>query len=684
MTEMSTSNGYINYQKMLSQMSEGMAGLSEVCGALTLDDHMRALNNNRERMQNRIFSVGIMGEFRRGKSTVINALLGKDIVPSDIVPTSATLNYIRWDAASRAEIHFKDGQTQQVPVDDLAKYVTKITAEYERTAESVDNAVVYYPCPFCQNGVEIVDTPGLNDDEHMTRISEEVIPKLDAIIMVLVPDSPFSISEADFVRSKVMSSDLGRIIFVLNKIDQVSERNRPRLIASIKEKITKTVLEKQDSMYGVDSVEYEDAKQKLAGIRLYPLSAYDALEGKLQGDADMVAKSGILEFEAVLEKMLTEERGMLELVSPVNSVLSIAAEAKATIGMRRDALELQFSEFEVIQKESMEKLQAQRELKRKEVNALKGRATNLYSELLPEVTAAYDNIEAEVLAFVDKVAITQDDVKNERIAEQTGKNISAAIDICMKRCLAESTEKLTVAIQNRIGDEMVDLQEFVHAFSAEMDGIQNSISPNMTKKKADWVAIGADVASTYMLGGFGMGGVIAGWKANGLPGALVGGGVGALASLSAMTALVMLGMPIALPLFVVGGIASMFGGKAAVNLAFKKKLQQKKISELRSALSQNVQTAISDMRKSHALEGWMKDTSASAYAALADMLDREVEAQLHGLESTLTQTKLDLQKNRQERDKLLADMAVLEKKLDTVRETITPVKKRLAQALEME
>jgi ribosome biogenesis GTPase A len=127
-----------------------------------------------------------MGEFRRGKSTVINALLGKEIVPSDIVPTSATLNYIRWGMEPGAQVNYKDGTHEAVSVEDLPKYITKIEEEYERVAETVDNAVVYYPCPFCKNGVEIVDTPGLNDDERMTKISEEVIPKLDAIIMVLV------------------------------------------------------------------------------------------------------------------------------------------------------------------------------------------------------------------------------------------------------------------------------------------------------------------------------------------------------------------------------------------------------------------------------------------------------------------------------------------------------------------
>ena len=99
--------------------------------------------------------------------------------------------------------------------------MTKLDEEKEAQAAKVEEAVVYYPCKFCQNGVDIVDTPGLNDDERMTRITEEIIPKLDVVIMVLVPDNPFSISEADFVLNKLMTSDLGRLLFLVNKIDTV-------------------------------------------------------------------------------------------------------------------------------------------------------------------------------------------------------------------------------------------------------------------------------------------------------------------------------------------------------------------------------------------------------------------------------------------------------------------------------
>lgn len=98
-------NGYINYQAMISKVNTGVENLKNVCGKLDLQEHAKALEEVGSRLQNHVFRVGIMGEFKRGKSTVINALLGQEVVPADILPCSATLNRIVWDAEPHAQIN---------------------------------------------------------------------------------------------------------------------------------------------------------------------------------------------------------------------------------------------------------------------------------------------------------------------------------------------------------------------------------------------------------------------------------------------------------------------------------------------------------------------------------------------------------------------------------------------------
>lgn len=681
-----STNSYINYQTMLSQVNESMSGLRGVCGELGLDEYGASLRESQEHMKNRVFSVGIMGEFRRGKSTVINALLGRSIVPSDIVPTSATLNYIRWDAAPRADIEFKDGTHKEVGVDELSQYITKITKDSEAMAATVEKSVVYYPCPFCQNGVEIVDTPGLNDDERMTAISEQVVPSLDAIIMVLVPDSPFSMSEADFVRNKVMTSDLGRIIFVLNKIDNIRAKDRPKLIAHIKDAIESSVLEKMETMYGTDSAEYQEAKAKIGGIRLYPISARDALDGKLDNDPELLEGSGMPAFEEALSRLLTEERGMLELISPVNSVLSIAKEAEKAIHMRTDSLQLEAAEFESIQQEAMEKIRQGRDQKKAEVAAVKNRASSLYHDLLPQVYDAYPAIEEQLQSYVDEFPISNADVKNDKATEATAERFTKGAEAEAMSLLSAYTEKIMVEIQNRVGDEMIELSRFMRELSDDLAQTQVKLTRQSSSGAFEWGVVAVDTL-TNCVGLFGIGGILTGWKEHGLPGALVGGGVGFVAGYGAMTALATAGVAaglaattIFLPMVLVGGIVSAFAGKGAVKMLFGGN-KDKEIAALRSELRKYVARYIDELRKSRPLETWLSDTTNSTYKAIAEQLDQDVEATLLSMERNLTQIKLDLQKNASEREKLLGDMDKLNKSLLNVCENIKPVKEKLAAAL---
>ena len=176
--ETSAQQSYTSYHKMVHQTLESISSLAKICEELDMIQSKNALENSAEKLRDKTFSVGIMGEFKRGKSTVINALLGQNIIPSDILPTSATLNYVRWATKKGAVINFKDGRSIIIDVNDIINYVTKLTEESASVAATVEDAVVYYPCPFCQNGVQIVDTPGLNDEESMTQI-------VDACFLVL-------------------------------------------------------------------------------------------------------------------------------------------------------------------------------------------------------------------------------------------------------------------------------------------------------------------------------------------------------------------------------------------------------------------------------------------------------------------------------------------------------------------
>ncbi len=678
-------NKYLNYQGMVSTVTTGIAQLDGVCRHISMDAQADELKDAGNRLKNHIFSVGIMGEFRRGKSTVINALLGQEIVPSDIVPTSATLNYVRWDTQKRAEIKFKDGSVKEISVDELSKYVTKITKESEEISATVEDATVFYPCPFCQNGVQIVDTPGLNDDERMTSISENVIPTLDAIIMVLVPDSPFSQSEAEFVRTKLMASDLGKLIFVVNKMDIVRPRDRERLLLSIKEKIETSVLEKMALIYGEDSDEYKNAKEKIGDIKILPISAMQALDGKLDNDLDLLEQSGYLEFEKLLSKMLTEERGVIQLLPPVNKIMSVSKEALETLKTRKEALNIDAEEFAQIQQEAIETINDTRAKKKDEISRLKVKGKNLYAELLPDIDGIYSNIEDSLNEYIDNYQINESDVANDPAIQALSEKIANEIDKKMGGILSIHTEQIIYKIRQQLGNDADELKDFNIQLEKSMGNIRKNISAQASDgSMIKDIAIDAGILFGAANMGVlipGVGGIIAGFKEHGLKGGIAGGLSGAAISVASLLLAGSVGL-VGLPACLIAGAAATFGGKSITNLIFGKKDKiNKKINEVKQGLRVAAKNIVDEMRKSSMLNDWLKKTCEEAYDMLAVDIDKEWENSLRTMEDTLTQIKIDIEMNTTNKEKCEKDMEEYENEIKQVLSNVKSVQEKLSSAL---
>lgn len=693
-------NNYVQYQGLTNTVATSISRLDDICSVLKMDTQSEELKKLSNRMNNHVFSVGIMGEFKRGKSTLINGLLGQEILPADPRPCSATLNYVRWDSEKRAEILFKDGTVRRVPFEELSKYVTKITAEHAGTADNVDYAAVYCPCLFCQNGVQIVDTPGLNDDERMTEISEKVVPTLDAIIMIIHAGSPFGMSEASFIREKVMASDLGRIIFVVNFIDMIDEDDRPELLDSIREKIKESVLEKMEKVYGKDSEEYEGALNMVGDINIVPVSAKKALKGKIKGDSAMYANSGYPDFEDVLSNLLTNERGMLELVPPVKKINSTAKEAAELIVMRRNALNMSAEEFSKVQEESKENIRKAREKKKTEISALKLKGKTLYVDLQPEVTAEYNEIESELLDFVERIQITADNVKDNNAIQAFSEKAGADFNIKFKETATLATERLNAKIQEQLGQDIEKLETFGEEINSTLSQIQINISnvssgSSSANLKSNAISMlidaGVTLGTGFTIGIIpGIGGIISGYRNGGIKGAAVGGLTGAAAGTAVMVALATFatGGMLTIPVMLIGSVASTIVGSGLSKLIFKKGKNadntdkyEKAIAATRNSLRDSVKDTIKNIKAESFLENWLKESCENIYEKVADDIDGEWEASLAAMEESLRQIEQDLTKNEVMRTEKEKELAELDKKIASIINDLKPVYDKVTKAI---
>lgn len=339
-TEQSNSFSLLDYKQTVFKLSSILRKLRDFSEKLNLGTSIKLTDDVLQRLENNSFSIAVVGEFKRGKSTFINALLGQEILPSDILPTTATLNRVTYGLKPLVKIRFKDSSEEEIAIDQLTNYVTKLTLESETIAATVTEAVVYYPIPYCQNHVDIIDTPGLSDEENMSAVTLSVLPHVDAAILVIMAQSPFSESERAFLENDLLKEDLGRILFVVTGIDRCNTpEEAKKVVKTIEQRINEYLFQGLEAKFGQDSQEYKAYLSRIGQLKVFGISAYQALEAKHNGNPDLLNQSKFSEFEAALEKFLSEERGVIALQVPVNRAITSAKEILATISNHLTELE---------------------------------------------------------------------------------------------------------------------------------------------------------------------------------------------------------------------------------------------------------------------------------------------------------------------------------------------------------
>lgn len=296
------------WRKLSFQLTADLQTLSIEAQRHGLDRLAEEAEALRARVEERRFTVAVVGDFRRGKSTFINALLGRPILPSDVAPTTATVNRITYGTKPRVELHFHDGRpSEQIPVEELAEHVTKLSEAAEQRASAIREAVVTWPVRFCRNDVDILDTPGLGDEATMTAVTLRQLPGADAAILVIMADSPFSETEGDFL-DRLYAEGVTELLFVVSAMDRVRRpADRERLLDGIRERVAARIRRTADARFAPGSPEHAAFLARHGSPRVFGVSALLALEGRESEGVDAgaaIEASGMPAFEQALETFL--------------------------------------------------------------------------------------------------------------------------------------------------------------------------------------------------------------------------------------------------------------------------------------------------------------------------------------------------------------------------------------------
>ena len=250
-----------------------------------------ALQELQQDIVNDFFTVVILGEFKRGKSTFINALLRKELLPTDVLPETATINALMYNDTPMVQVVMNDGREEKGEA--TQEYLQKFSArQKENLANNIKYIKIGYPSDVLKNELVIVDTPGVDDiNESRSEVTYRFIPKANAVIFLLDAKSPLKKTEKDFIDSKLLPLGLDTILFVANKYDDVDEEEEEEYLEDLRIRL--------GSAFKIGE---KDAQ--LNKIQLYPLSAKWALQGALQNKPKLTAASGISELEEALRDMV--------------------------------------------------------------------------------------------------------------------------------------------------------------------------------------------------------------------------------------------------------------------------------------------------------------------------------------------------------------------------------------------
>jgi Dynamin family len=340
-----------------------------------------------ERLRHDQLHLAVLGQFKRGKSTFINALLGAPLLPVAVVPLTAVPIFISWRPAASVRVRFRDDRlAEELSSDDpkaIQEFLFSFVAE-EANPENrlgVDRVDLFYPAPILSDGTVLIDTPGVGSTlRHNTEAALRVLPECDAVLFVVSADPPITEAELEYLRR--FESMAAKIVFALNKIDYVRPEEQSQVVNFLYD-----VLEK-NRLWSHDTV-------------IFSVSARNGLEAKERGDATEWQRSGMAGVETYLARHLVAEKTAVLQHAIRSKALDILSQATAEVALRIRTLELPLDDLASKAQAFEEALRSIEERHRITRDLLAGDQRRLREDLERHIGSLRSEVNKDIAAVVD-------------------------------------------------------------------------------------------------------------------------------------------------------------------------------------------------------------------------------------------------------------------------------------------
>jgi len=262
-----------------------------------------------QKLKSQTFRLAILGEFSQGKSTLMNALLGEKIQPVRAIPCSGIVSVFKYGSTRRIVCHYKDGRQEEISLEQYKETaaIPKENATGEALSETlsqieIQELVFEHPeLSLCRNGVEIVDSPGLNENPNRTEVTTQLLKGTDAVIFLANAARPLTERECELIRECRDQLNGGNskqpahnLFVVANFMDLLEEEE-----------------DHQDVRQRFESILRGKTPLVAGENRIHYISAKAALNEVLKEQDNEYAQS-FRQFTQAIEQFLISERGHLE------------------------------------------------------------------------------------------------------------------------------------------------------------------------------------------------------------------------------------------------------------------------------------------------------------------------------------------------------------------------------------
>jgi len=216
--------------------------------------YKNTLNNLLSDIKNDEHYITVLGEFKRGKSTLINALIKNPLLPSDVTPTTATINVIKHSHEKGMTIFMQNGDNIKCELSE--ETLQNYTFEKGEAFQDIHHIDLQLDLHHLNEKVVLVDTPGVGDlNEHRLDVTYSYIPRSNLVMFVFDATTPIRKTELDYLQDTVLKLKFGEIIFVANFIDRLDEEEMEETMDYMETRLKKVMKEESFTIFPISSRE---------------------------------------------------------------------------------------------------------------------------------------------------------------------------------------------------------------------------------------------------------------------------------------------------------------------------------------------------------------------------------------------------------------------------------------------